>query len=124
LEFGRDFLPGLHYSLAPGGGSHYPAYLPQDFGHHHLAVTGMRTWVGFGIVLSLRVVFSGILAFTKKWEVSVNALHVGAECAAGDGTGVIFLLVLGIGTPRRLRFGGLPDPANPDHQHRQRPVEA
>jgi NitT/TauT family transport system permease protein len=74
----------------------FPAYLPQDF-THHLAVTGMRTGVGFGISF-LASSFLGILAFTKKWNLSVNAFMSALNVLPGMVLGVIFLLVLGIGS--------------------------
>jgi len=74
----------------------YPAYLPADF-FQHLAVTGMRIGIGFGVAFIASSIL-GILAFTNKWELSVNAFMASLNVLPGMVLGVIFLLVLGIGS--------------------------
>ena len=73
----------------------YPAYLPEDF-PHHLAVTGMRIGLGFGMAFLVSGLL-GTLVFTKKWALSVNAFMSALNVLPGMVLGVIFLLVFGIG---------------------------
>lgn len=73
----------------------YPAFLPQDFSHH-LAASGFRVLIGFGLSFSVGVLL-GILVFTKKWAQTVNALMSALNVLPGMVLGVIFLLVFGIG---------------------------
>ncbi len=73
----------------------YPAFLPQGF-LHHLAVSGFRILIGFGLSISVGVLL-GILVFTKKWAMTVNALMSALNVLPGMVLGVIFLLVFGIG---------------------------
>lgn len=74
----------------------YPEYLPKDFSHH-LGVTGLRLGLGLGIAF-LAGSLLGTLAFTRKWELSINAFMSALNVLPGMVLGVIFLLVLGIGS--------------------------
>lgn len=74
----------------------FPAYLPENF-LHHLGVSAWRILAGFGISFALGSLL-GMLAFAKKWSLSLNALMSALNVLPGMVLGVIFLLVFGVGS--------------------------
>jgi NitT/TauT family transport system permease protein len=74
----------------------FPGYLPQNFGHH-LALTGMRVAIGFGISFVISSLL-GALVFTKDGARSVTAIMSALNVLPGMVLGVIFLLLFGIGS--------------------------